>query len=54
MRDREGRLISFEQRTRRVTRTEHDGRITVMADNYEGKKKLISRNGVVAKADNTV
>ncbi|MEO0912864.1 MAG: SMP-30/gluconolactonase/LRE family protein, partial [Pseudomonadota bacterium] len=31
-RDREGRLISCEHGQRRVTRTEHDGRITVIAD----------------------
>jgi gluconolactonase len=52
-RDRQGRLVSCEQRTRRVTRTEYDGSTTVLADNYEGKK-LNSPNGVVVKSDNTV
>ncbi|MGR4066521.1 SMP-30/gluconolactonase/LRE family protein [Billgrantia sp. C5P2] len=36
-RDREGRLLSCEHDTRRVTRTEHDGAITVLADEFEGK-----------------
>src|SRR5690242_15586876 len=37
-RDRQGRLISCEHLSRRVTRTEHDGRITVLMDQYEGKR----------------
>src|SRR6266487_3537724 len=37
-RDREGRLISCEHDTRRVTRTEHDGSITVLMDKFNGKK----------------
>jgi len=52
-RDRQGRLISAEQGTRRVTRTEYDGRITVLVDNYQGKP-LNSPNGVVTKRDGTV
>ena len=36
--DQEGRLITCEHRSRRVTRTEHDGSITVIADKFEGKK----------------
>jgi gluconolactonase len=36
-RDRQGRLITCEHDTRRVTRTEHDGTITVLADRYQGK-----------------
>lgn len=52
-RDRQGRLVSCEQRARRVTRTEYDGSITVLADSYQGKK-LNSPNGVVVKSDNTV
>lgn len=52
-RDRQGRLISCEQGTRRITRTEYDGSITVLADNYKGKK-LNSPNGVIVKSDNTV
>src|SRR6185437_14161633 len=35
--DRQGRLVSCEHGARRVTRTEHDGSITVLADSYGGK-----------------
>src|SRR3569833_4469889 len=37
--DREGRLVTCEHLTRRVTRTEHDGSITVLADNWEGRRR---------------
>lgn len=36
--DREGRLIACESGARRVTRTEKDGRITVLADRFRGKR----------------
>jgi gluconolactonase len=36
--DREGRLIVCEAQARRITRTEKDGSITVLADNFEGKR----------------
>ncbi|HXJ89244.1 MAG TPA: SMP-30/gluconolactonase/LRE family protein [Candidatus Binatia bacterium] len=36
-RDRQGRLITCEHDSRRVTRTEHDGTITVLVDHYQGK-----------------
>ena len=36
--DREGRLIACESGARRVTRTEKDGRITVLAERYNGKR----------------
>lgn len=52
-RDREGRLISCEHGTRRVTRTELDGTITVIADGYRGKR-LNSPNDVVVKSDGTI
>lgn len=52
-RDRQGRLVTCEHLTRRVTRTEHDGRITVVADSYAGKK-LNSPNDVVVKSDGTI
>jgi gluconolactonase len=52
-RDRQGRLVTCEQRTRRVTRTDYDGSITVLADRYRGKR-LNSPNGVVVKSDGTV
>lgn len=52
-RDREGRLVSCEHGARRVTRTEWDGSVTVLADNYQGKR-LNSPNDVVVKSDGTV
>jgi len=52
-RDRQGRLITCEHQTRRVTRTEHDGTITVIADRYQGKR-LNSPNDVVVKSDDTI
>ncbi|MEU8953677.1 SMP-30/gluconolactonase/LRE family protein [Streptomyces sp. NPDC048518] len=51
--DREGRLISCEQGNRRVTRTEPDGRITVLADRYDGKR-LNSPNDAVVRSDGSV
>ena len=52
-RDREGRLVTCEHLTRRVTRTEHDGSITVIADSHAGKR-LNSPNDVVVKSDGTI
>jgi len=52
-RDRQGRLVSCEHGERRVTRTEPDGTITVIADSYHGKR-LNSPNDVVVKSDGTV
>jgi gluconolactonase len=52
-RDLHGRLISCEHGTRRVTRTEHDGSVTVIADHYNGKP-LNSPNDVVVKSDGTI
>lgn len=49
-RDREGRLVTCEHLGRRVTRTEHDGRITVLADRYEGRR-FNSPNDVVVHPD---
>ncbi|TMR18614.1 SMP-30/gluconolactonase/LRE family protein [Nonomuraea turkmeniaca] len=51
--DREGRLISCEHGNRRVTRTEHDGSITVIADRWEGKR-LNSPNDVVVRSDGSI
>jgi len=51
--DREVRLISYEHTTRRVTRTEHDGRITVLVDNWQGKR-FNSPNDVVVKSDGSI
>ena len=52
-RDREGRLVTCEHGTRRVTRTEHDGRITVLMDRFEGKR-LNSPNDIVVKSDGSI
>ena len=52
-RDRQGRLVTCEHDTRRVTRTEYDGTITVILDTFEGKK-LNSPNDVVVKSDGSI
>ena len=52
-RDRAGRLITCEHRGRRVTRTEYDGSITVLIDNWQGKR-LNSPNDVVVKSDGSI
>jgi gluconolactonase len=49
-RDGQGRLVTCEHGTRRVTRTEHDGRITVLMDNFQGKR-LNAPNDVVVHPD---
>ncbi|MEV6570272.1 SMP-30/gluconolactonase/LRE family protein [Streptomyces sp. NPDC051577] len=51
--DREGRLITCEQGNRRVTRTEHDGSVTVLADRYQGKR-LNSPNDATVKSDGSI
>jgi gluconolactonase len=51
--DREGRLITCEHSGRRVTRTELDGSITIIADKYNGKK-LNSPNDAVVTADGAI
>ncbi|SCY73204.1 SMP-30/gluconolactonase/LRE family protein [Microvirga guangxiensis] len=51
--DRQGRLITCEHGNRRVTRTEHDGSITVIASHYEGKR-INSPNDVVVKSDGSI
>ncbi len=52
-RDRQGRLVTCEHDARRVTRTEYDGSITVLADNFQGKR-LNSPNDVVVAADGAI
>src|SRR5436305_6656126 len=52
-RDRQGRLITCEMDSQRLTRTEYDGSITVLADSFEGKK-LTAPNDVVVKSDNSI
>jgi gluconolactonase len=51
-RDRQGRLVTAEH-GRRVTRTEYDGRITVLMDRFEGKR-LNSPNDIVVKSDDSI
>jgi gluconolactonase len=52
-RDREGRLVSCEHGLRRVSRTEPDGAITVIAEKYGGRR-LNSPNDVVVKSDGSI
>ena len=52
-RDRQGRLITCEHSGRRVSRTEHDGTVTTLADSFEGKR-LNSPNDVVVKSDGSI
>src|SRR5688572_17263538 len=52
-RDRQGRLLTCEHDARRVTRTEYDGSITVLADRFDGKP-LNSPNDVVCKSDGSI
>jgi gluconolactonase len=47
--DRQGRLVSCEQGDRRITRTEHDGSVTVLADSWDGKR-LNSPNDIIERA----
>ncbi len=49
-RDRAGRLVTCEHGARRVTRTEPDGQVTVIADTFEGRR-LNSPNDVVVASD---
>src|SRR6266566_28833 len=51
--DRQGRLLTCEHSGRRVTRTELDGSMTIIADKYNGKK-LNSPNDVVVAADGSI
>jgi len=52
-RDRQGRLIGCEHLTRRITRTEYDGSVTVLADRFEGKR-LNSPNDIVCASDGSI
>lgn len=52
-RDRQGRLVSCEHGGRRVTRTEYNGAITVIADHYQGKR-LNSPNDVIVASDGAI
>ncbi|MDO9710889.1 SMP-30/gluconolactonase/LRE family protein [Paracraurococcus lichenis] len=52
-RDRQGRLVTCELGTRRLTRTEHDGTVTVLAEAFGGTR-LTGPNDVVVKSDGTI
>ena len=52
-RDRQGRLLSCSHRGRCVYRTEHDGRVHVLVDRFEGKR-LNAPNDIVCRSDGTV
>lgn len=52
-RDRQGRLVSCEHLGRRITRTEHDGSVTVLADAFEGKR-LNSPNDIIVSSDGSI
>ena len=52
-RDRQGRLITCEMGSQRLTRTEYDGSITVLADTFDGKR-LTGPNDVVVKSDGSI
>jgi len=52
-RDRQGHLITCEMDAQRLTRTEYDGTITVLADSFEGKR-LTAPNDVVVTSDGSI
>ena len=52
-RDLQGRIVSAEHLTRRVTRSEADGSITVVANSFQGKR-LLRPNDVVVKSDGSI
>ncbi len=51
--DHEGRMVTAEHQTNRITRTEHDGSVTTLVDNFEGKR-FNSPNDLVVKSDGTI
>jgi gluconolactonase len=53
-RDRQGRLVTCEHSvTRRITRTEKDGKVVVLAESFEGKR-LNAPNDIVVKSDDSI
>lgn len=52
-RDRHGRLVTCEMGSQRLTRTEYDGQVTVLASRFEGKR-LTGPNDVVVKSDGSI
>jgi gluconolactonase len=53
-RDQQGRLITCEMDSQRLTRTEYDGTITVLAESFFDGKKLTGPNEVVVKPDGSI
>jgi len=51
--DLKGRLLTCEHSARRITRTQHDGALTTLADNWEGAR-LNSPNDLVVKSDGSI
>jgi len=51
--DRQGRIVAAEHGNRRISRIEKDGKITVLADRYEGKR-LNSPNDLVGRRNGDV
>ena len=51
--DRQGRLVTCEHGGRRVSRTEHDGRVITIADKWQGKR-FNSPNDAVVKSDGSI
>ncbi|MGH9494026.1 MAG: SMP-30/gluconolactonase/LRE family protein [Candidatus Sulfotelmatobacter sp.] len=52
-RDRQGRLLTCEHDSRRITRTEHDGTITVLMDHFQGKP-LNAPNDLAVHSDGAI
>ena len=52
-RDLQGRLLACEHSSRRVTRTELDGSVTVVANSFQGRQ-LNRPNDVVVKSDGSI
>lgn len=52
-RDRQGRLLTCEHDSRRLTRTEHDGTVTVLMDRFQGKP-LNAPNDLAVHSDNAI
>lgn len=51
--DKQGRLLTCEQYSRRISRTEHDGTTTILVDQFEGKR-FNAPNDIVVKSDDTI
>lgn len=51
--DLEGRMVTCEHQTHRISRTEPDGKVTVLVDRFEGKR-LNSPNDLVVKSDGSI